>query len=186
MTELIVVGFKKDRERAAAVLSELRERDAAWTSSLHGAIAVTSDAPGELRIDQSFEATKGEHAIVHALLGSLLGVALATLALPLTAAAGATVAAGSLVAGALGGTIIGAHGRKSDEQWWREDIGIPDAFFKRVGELVRPGDSAICVLRQPATADDLDARFAAYGGTVIRAELTPEQSAKVHQRLVSA
>src|SRR5580704_4413599 len=135
MTELIVVGFKNDRERAAAVLSELRERDAAWTSTLHGAIAVTSNAPGELRIDQSFEATKGEGTIVHALLGSLLGVALATLALPLTAVAGATVAAGSVVAGALGGTIIGAHRHKADEQWWREDIGIPDAFLVRVGEL---------------------------------------------------
>ncbi|HEX4450134.1 MAG TPA: DUF1269 domain-containing protein [Kofleriaceae bacterium] len=186
MTDLIVVGFKQDRERAGVVLTELRERDAAWTSALHGAIAVTSNAPGELRIDQSFEATKGEGAIVHAMLGSLLGIALATLALPLTAIAGATVAAGSLVAGALGGTIVGAHGHKTDEQWWREDIGIPDAFFARVGELVQPGDSAICLLREATATDDLAARFGAYGGTVIRAELTAEQSAKVRKRLVSA
>lgn len=184
MTDVIVVGFKGDRERAVKVLNELRERDDAWTKALHGAIAVTSSAPGELRIDQSFEATKGEGAIVHAMLGSLLGIAVATLALPLTAIAGATVVAGSLVAGALGGTIVGAHGHKTDEQWWREDIGIPDAFFARVGELVRPGDSAICLL-SASDPGDVDARFREYGGTVIRAALTPEQSAKVHKRLVT-
>jgi uncharacterized membrane protein len=184
MTELIVVGFKRDRERAVVVLNQLRERDPAWTSALHGAIAVTSSAPGELRIDQSFESTKGEGAIVHAMLGSLLGIALATLALPLTALAGATVVGGSLVAGALGGTVIGAHGHKTDEQWWREDIGIPDAFFAKVGELVQPGDSAICLLSKAAAPDDLDARFTKLGGTVIRAEVTPDQSAKIHHRLM--
>jgi uncharacterized membrane protein len=184
MTDLIVVGFKNDRERAGAVLGELRESDDAWTKALHGAIAVTSNAPGELQIDQSFESTKGEGTIVHAMLGSVLGIALATLALPLTAIAGATVVAGSLVAGALGGTIIGAHGHKTDEQWWREDIGIPDAFFARVGQLIQPGDSAICLL-SASPPGDLNARFGKYGGTVIRAELSPEQSAKVHTRLVT-
>lgn len=183
MAEIIVVGFKGDRERAAAVLGELREKDPAWSARLHGAIAVTSPAPGELAVDQSFEATKGEHSIVHGMLGSLLGIALATLALPVTAAAGATVAAGAFVAGALGGAIAGAHNHDSDTKWWIDDIAIPPAFLAQVRELIRPGDSAICILLAQRDPDDIAARFAPYGGTVIRCSFTAAQADKLAKRL---
>ena len=183
MAEIIVVGFKGDRERAAAVLGELREADPAWAAALHGAIAVTSPASGELVVDQSFEATKGERAIVHGMLGSLLGIALATLALPITAAAGATVAAGAFVAGALGGAIAGAHNHTSDSAWWLHDMAIPPGFLAQVRELIQPGDSAIGILLAKRDSNDVAARFAPYGGTVLRCAFTPAQTDKLARRL---
>jgi uncharacterized membrane protein len=183
MAEIIVVGFKRDRERAAAVLGELRETAPAWSAQFHGAIAVTSPEAGELAVDQSFESTKGEHAIVHGMLGSLLGIALATLALPVTAAAGATIAAGAFVAGALGGAIAGAHNHQGDTAWWLDDMAIPPAFLAQVRELIQPGDSAICVLLATRDPDDVAARFAPYGGTVIRCAFTPAQADKLAKRL---
>lgn len=114
MSELVVVGFKNDIYRAAAVLSELRERDEAWTANLHGAIAAYRTGAGDATIDQSFEATKGEGSIAGGLLGSLFGIALAALALPLTAGLGTAVVGASLVGGAVGGTIVGAHRHHAD------------------------------------------------------------------------
>jgi uncharacterized membrane protein len=185
MSELVIVGFKNDIFRAASVISELRERDEAWTANLHGAIAAYRNAAGELTIDQSLESTKGEGTIAGGLLGSLLGFALAALTLPLTAGASAAVIAAPFVAGAIGGSVVGAHHSKADESWWKSDVGISDDVIQRIKTLLQPGDSAIvCLLRTP-DPDDLAQRFRAYGGTVVRCPLTAEQTSKVHARLGS-
>src|ERR1700733_1738310 len=187
MSELVIVGFKNDIYRAASVLSELRERDEAWTANLHGAVAAYRNDAGALTIDQSYESTKGEGAIAGGLLGSLLGFALAALTLPLTAGASAAVIAAPFVAGAIGGNIVGAHhGRVEDASWWKSDLGISDDVIQRIRALVRPGDSAIvCLLRKP-DPDDLAERLRSYAGTVVRCALTPEQTSKVHARLDSS
>ena len=185
MSELVIVGFKNDIERAAAVLSELRERDEAWTANLHGAIAAYRTAAGELTIDQSYESTKGEGAITGGLLGSLLGLALAAITLPLTAGASAAVIAAPFVAGAIGGSVAGAHHSSVDASWWKSDLGISDDVIHSVRTLVQPGDSAIVFLLRKPDPDDLAKRFLSYGGTVVRSALTAEQTSKVHARLGS-
>jgi uncharacterized membrane protein len=181
MSELVVVGFKKDISRAALVLGQLRERDEAWTANLHGAIALYRGADGKLQIDQSFESTKGSSVINDSLIGTLVGLAVAALALPLTGGMSG-VAFGSFAAGALGGAVIGAHhGREA--AWWKEDLGISASFLDQVNALVAQGDSAIFILLRAKDETDFVARFQAYDGTVLRTTLTPEQAEKLHARI---
>ena len=183
MSEIVVVAFKRDLFRAAAVLGELREGDEAWTANLHGAIAAYRNAQGELTVDEAYEGTKGQGAIIGGLMGSLVGLLLAAVALPLTAGASAAVVVGSFVASATGGSILGARHHAVNSNWWKDDIGIPEELIQRIRETVLAGDSAIVFLLRKPDPEDLAARFGPFGGTVLRATLTPEQTAKVHEKL---
>ena len=186
MLELVIVGFKGDRERAAAVLSELRENAEPWTARLHGASAVYRDRDGKLAIDESYEATKGNEAIAGGFTGSLVGLMVAVMALPALAAAGPVVAGAALVAGAIGGELVGVHHRSAridaDAKWWHEEVGICSALAERVHAMLERGDSAIvCLMREPDP--ELASRFARFGGSVQTLPLTAEQAAKVDARL---
>ena len=182
MSNLIVVGFKKDMYRASEVLNELNELDFEWVIDLHDAVAVYRDYSGKLRIDQSYQMTTGEGAAWGGLFGGFIG---ALLAAPFTAgasvAAGAAVAAGSLTGVALGGTL-GAI----DAQSWKETYGISEDFVKRVSAMLQPGDSAVFVLARTVNPDLVSDAFRGFGGTVIRTTLTAEQRAKVEKTLQGA
>ncbi len=54
MADLIVVGFKNNKFKAADVLNQLRRMDEDWTVNLYDAVAVHRDDHGKLRIDQSY------------------------------------------------------------------------------------------------------------------------------------
>jgi uncharacterized membrane protein len=184
MSELVVVGFKGDISRAGLVLNQLREAAEPWTANLHGAIALYRHPDGKLEVDQSFESTKGSGAINDSLIGTIVGLAVAALALPLTGGLSAAAAFGSFAVGALGGATIGAHhGRVAT--WWKEDIGVPAAFLDQVKAMVGEGDSAIFFLLRTADPTDFAERFRPYSGTVVRTTLTPEQADKVHARIAT-
>jgi uncharacterized membrane protein len=184
MSELVVVGFKRDISRAALVLGQLRERAEPWTANLHGAIALYRHPDGKLEVDQSFESTKGSGVINDSLIGTIVGLAVAALALPLTGGISGAVAFGSFAVGALGGATIGAHhGRVA--AWWKDDLGIPAAFLDQVRAMVGEGDSAIFFLLRTADPTDFAERFRPFGGTVVRTTLTPEQADMVHARITS-
>jgi uncharacterized membrane protein len=176
MTNLIVVGFKKDLYRASQVLNQLNDLDFEWVIDLRDAVAVYRDYSGKLRIDQSYQMSTDEGAGWGALWGSLIGL---TLAIPFTAGATAAVAAGTLAAGALGGGALGAAGGAIDADWWKDTYGIDDDFVSDVGAMVQPGDSAIFALVRSADPTYVADQFRGYGGTVLRSTLTPEQTAKV-------
>lgn len=179
MSELVVVGFKNQKERAAAVLDELREKNEPWTANFHGAIAAYRDPEGKLIVDQAFESTKGSGAITGGLTGSLVGLALAALALPITAGISGVVAGGSLLAGTIGGSLVGAQHGAVNASWWRDDLGISPAFLAEIHALVQQPDSAIFILLRNPDADDLATRFQPYGGTVLRSQLSPDQHARL-------
>src|SRR5882757_5187155 len=101
MSELVVVGFRKDMYRASEVLNTLMEMNASWMVDLSDAVAVYRDYKGKLRVDQSFQLTTGEGAAWGGLFGGMLG---ALLAAPFTG--GASVAA-ALAAGSLSGVALG-------------------------------------------------------------------------------
>src|SRR6201999_3421875 len=82
-----------------------------WTAQLHGAIAMYRH-DGQLTIDESYESTKGGGVIAGSLVGSIVGLALAAIALPITAGISGAVALGSFAVGALSGTIVGARHRE--------------------------------------------------------------------------
>ena len=176
MSDLIVVGFKKDMHRASAVLNALNELSADWVIDLRDAVAVYRDYSGKLRIDQSYQMTTGEGAAWGALWGSLIGL---TLAIPFTAGASAAAAAGALAAGALGGGALGVAGGALDADWWKDSYGIDDDFVREVGAMVQPGDSAIFALVRSADPTYVAEQFRGYGGTVLRSTLTKEQAEKV-------
>jgi uncharacterized membrane protein len=176
MSNLIVVGFKKDMYRASLVLNQLTALNDDWVIDLRDAVAVYRDNSGKLRTDQSYQMTTDEGAAWGGLWGSLIGL---TLAIPFTAGASAAVAAGALAAGALGGGALGVAGGAIDTDWWKDTYGIDDDFVKEVGAMVQPGDSAIFALVRSADPAYVAEQFRGYGGTVLRSTLTKEQSDKV-------
>src|SRR5258708_23820193 len=112
MSQLIVVGFKKDMYRASEVLNQLLALDDDWVVDLHDAVAVYRDYSGKLRVDQSYQMTTGEGAAWGGFWGLLIG---ATLAIPFTAGVSAAAAACAIAPGAAGGTAL------------REGVGEVDA-----------------------------------------------------------
>lgn len=85
MSNLIVVGFKKDMFRASTLLNKLIDMDLDWVVDLRDAVAVYRDYSGRLRVDQSYRMTTGEGASWGALFGSLIGATLGAIAIPFTA-----------------------------------------------------------------------------------------------------
>jgi uncharacterized membrane protein len=179
MATLVVVGFKKDIYRASEVLNKLSSMDDDWVVDLQDAVAVYRDDSGKLRMDQSYEMTKGEGAAWGALAGSLIGLALGAIAIPFTAGASAAVAGGALAAGALGGGAVGAASGAINAAWWKDNFGISDDFIKEISGMVRLGDSAIVALLRTVDPDYVAEQFRDYGGTVLRSTLTQEQSEKL-------
>jgi uncharacterized membrane protein len=177
MSELIVVGFKKDMYRASEVLNTLQEMNQSWVVDLNDAVAVYRDYNGKLRVDQSFQATTNEGAAWGGVLGGLIG---AMLAAPFTG--GASVAA-VLAAGSISGAALGATAGAIDAETWKEDYGISEDFVQKTGAMVQPGDSAIFALLRTLDPDLVAAQFKGYGGTILRTSLSSEQRAKVEATL---
>jgi len=179
MSQLIVVGFKKDMYRASQVLNQLQAMDDDWVVDLHDAVAVYRDYNGKLRVDQSYQMTTGKGAGWGGLWGSLIGL---TLAIPFTGGATAPAAA-ALATGALAGGAIGAGARAIDAFWWKDEFGIPDGFVKQIGGIVQPGDSAVFALLRSANPNIVAETFRGYGGTILTTRLSRSQQEKVENVL---
>ena len=177
MSNLIVVGFKKDMYRASQVLNELSQMNYDWVVDLQDAVAVYRDYKGNLRTDLSYQMTTGEGAAWGGFWGSLIGFTLGALAAPFTG--GASAAAAAVAAGAVGGGALGVAGGALDAYSWKDDFGISEDFVNNVGAMVQPGDSAIFALVRYADPTILAEQFRGYGGTILQSSLTKEQSAKV-------
>ena len=177
MSNLIVVGFKNDRYKAAEVLYKLRRMSEDWRIYLDDAVAVYRGYDGDLIVDQSYQLTTGEGAAWGTLWGSLIGL---TLAIPFTA--GATAPAAAIAAGTLGGAAVGATTGAVGAKWWKEDFGISDNFVRDVGYMIQPGDSAIFMLGV-GDRSDVAKEFEGFGGTVLMTSLNDEQKTKIENVL---
>ena len=180
MSDLIVVGFKKDMYRASEVLNRLTELKDDWVVDLTDAVAVYRAHNGKLRVDQSYQMTTGEGAGLGAFWGVLIG---AVIAVPFTGGLSGAAAAGTLAAGAAGGGVLGAATGAVDAEWWKAEFGISDSFIRSAGALVKPGDSAVIALLRTANADAVAAQFRGYGGEVLTTNLSKEQTAKLQTML---
>ena len=98
MSNLVVVGFKNNKYKAATALNKLREMEYDWAASLDDAVAVYRDHKGKLRIDQSYELTTGAGAGWGVFWGTMIG---GLLAVPFTAGASSAVAAAAIGTGAV-------------------------------------------------------------------------------------
>ena len=181
MSNLIVVGFKNNKYKAAEALNKLRQMDE-WKDQLDDAVAVYRGYNDELRIDQSYKLTTEDGASWGMLWGSFIGL---TLAIPLTGGATAPAAAAVAAGGALTGAAVGATTGAIGAGWWKEDYGIPQDFVHEVGSMIQPGDSAIFALVE-RIFDDAVKEFEGFGGKVLKTTLTPEQDTKIQKVLNQA
>jgi uncharacterized membrane protein len=177
--DLIVVGFKGTR-RASEVLSELNKLDDKWVIDLKDAVSAYRTDDGDLRIDQSVQATPMQGADLGLIAGSLLG---ALIAVPLTGGLSAAAAAGAMGAGAAGGAIGGAAAGKRDATDIKRQYGISDDFVDKVGKLINPGESAAFVLLRTADPDIVMEKFRGYGGNILRTNLSITEAARVQRTL---
>ena len=176
---LIVVGFH-GKHRAAEVLDQVQQLAYDWTLDLKDAVAAYRTDDGRLRVDQSVEPTTKEGAGYGALIGGLLG---AILAAPFTGGLSAAAAAATVGAGALGaGTIGGAMGA-ADAETWKRDYGVSDDFVKEVGGMIQPGDSALFAILRGANPETVAENFRGYGGTILKTSLSPRVAERVQQTL---
>jgi uncharacterized membrane protein len=181
MSELIVVGFKKDMYRASEALNQVKDLNKSWDLDLSDAVAVYRDYDGKLRVDQSYQMTTGQGAAWGGLFGGLIG---ALLAAPFTAGVSvAGTAAAMIGAGSLGGVALGASLGAIDAETWKEDFGISEDFVQRVGAMLQPLDSAVFVLVRNINPDRVAEAFRGYGGTVLRTSLSEKQRARVEETL---
>lgn len=175
MRDLMVIGFAGER-RANQALDELRAFDSAWAADLEDAVTVYRDENGSLRLRQSYQLEGDQGPRWGALWGSLIGSALA---LPFTAGASAVAAVTAVGAAALAGGALGATASALDGGWWREEVGVPDAFVRQLAELIEAGNSAILALLRTAAPDSIAEQGRALGGVVLHTPLNPDQAAKV-------
>jgi uncharacterized membrane protein len=176
MSQLIVVGFKRNIYRASDVLIELSAMDDKWAVDLQDAVAVYRDDKGKLRVDQSYKLTTGEGAGWGAFWGAMIG---ALIALPFTGGASGAILASTVAAAAVGGGTLGAAGGALEASWWKDEFGIPEEFVRNIGGMVLSGDSAILALMRTVDPVQVAEQFRGYGGTILQTTLTEEQSAKV-------
>lgn len=178
MSNLVVIGFKQDRFRAAEALNKMRQLDFGWTGQLDDAVAVHRGYDGSLVVDQSYEMTSGEGAgwgaVWGAMIGLLTGIFTGGATLPVAAA----IAAATTVGGATVGATIGGVSAK----WWKDDFGISDEFIRHVSEMLQPGDSAIFAVLG-GVPQNFQRVFEDFGGNVLTTSLSDEQKEKIENVL---
>jgi uncharacterized membrane protein len=65
------------------------------------------------------------------------------------------------------------------------DVGIDDKFMKELGQTLKPGTAALCVLVHQMTPDKVVEELQKFGGTLIKTNLSHENEAKLREALAS-
>lgn len=152
MSDLIVIVYPSE-EKAEEVRNRLLELQKEYLIQLGDAVIATRTEGGRVKLNQ-FVNTTATGAVGGGFWGLLIGVLFLN---PLVgAAAGAA-------AGAIGGALT--------------DVGIEDAFMKKLAESIQPGSAALFVLVRQMTSDKVLASIKEFGGVVLKTSLdeTKEQ-----------
>ena len=160
MAELFVIGYD-DEATADRVLDELQDLQKDYLIDLQDAAVVTRNAKGKLKTQTPGSAT-GAGALGGAFWGLLFGLIF------LVPIAGAVIGG---IAGALMGKGV--------------DLGISGDFKQQVGDLVKPGTSAVMFVSRKMTADRVLEELKPYGGTVLRTSLSHEDEEELVKALSS-
>ncbi|MFH5926670.1 DUF1269 domain-containing protein [Roseomonas xinghualingensis] len=158
MADLVVIAYP-DEQTAEAARKKLFEFQREYLIELGDAVVAVRQADGNVKLNQLISTT-ATGAASGGLWGTLIGI------LFLNPLLGAAVGAG---AGALSGYFT--------------DIGIDDNFIKDAASALTPGQAALCVLVRKVTADKVIPAMSAFGGTVLRTNLSSEQEAKLREGL---
>ena len=149
MADLISISFK-DPVKAFDMRARLVELQKEYLITMEDVVVVTRDDDGKVKLHQATNLTAAG-AVGGGFWGMLIGMLFFN---PLL---GVAVGAG---AGALSGYLT--------------DVGVDDAFMKKVGEDLKPGGAALFVLVRKVTGDKVLDRLKDFSGTgeVIQTSLT--------------
>jgi uncharacterized membrane protein len=160
MTTLVVIGYEnevKAEEVRLALLKMQRE----YLIDLADAVVVVRDAQGKVKLRQLYNLTAAG-AASGGFWGALMGLIFLN---PLF----------GFAIGAAAGAISGAL----------KDVGIDDNFMKQLGETLKPGTAALCVLVHQMTPDKVVEEIQPFGGTLIKSNLCHENEAKLREALAA-
>jgi uncharacterized membrane protein len=161
MSTLVVIDYESE-VKAEEVRLALLKMQKEYLVDLADAVVVVRDEKGKVRLRQLYSLTTAG-AVTGGFWGALIGLLFLN---PLF----------GFAIGAAAGAISGAL----------KDVGIDDGFMKSLGETLKPGTAALCVLIRQMTPDKVVEELKKFGGTLIKTNLCNENEAKLREALASA
>lgn len=158
MSDLIVIVYPTE-SKAEEVRQLLLELQQEYIIKLGDAVIATKSESGKVKLNQLINTT-----VTGAASGSFWGMLIGVLFLnPLIGVAvGAT-------SGAIGGALT--------------DIGINDAFMRRLAESIQPGNAALFLLVQEMTADRVLTKIQGHGGVILQTSLDERKEQVLREAL---
>jgi uncharacterized membrane protein len=160
MATLVVIDYESEI-RAEEVRIALLKMQKAYLIDLIDAVVVVREAQGRVKLRQLYNLTAAG-AASGGFWGALIGLLFLN---PLF----------GFAIGAAAGAISGAL----------RDVGIDDNFMRQLGETLKPGTAALCVLIRQMTADKVIEEIQKFGGTLIKTNLSNENEAKLREALAT-
>jgi uncharacterized membrane protein len=148
--------------KAEEVRLALLKMQKEYLIDLADAVVVVRDEKGKVRLRQMYNLTAAG-ALSGGFWGALVGLIFLN---PLF----------GFAIGAAAGAVSGAL----------RDVGIDDNFMKNMGQTLKPGTAALCVLIRQMTSDKVVEEIQKYGGTLIKTNLCHENEAKLREALTAA
>ena len=161
MSTLVVIDYESE-VRAEEVRLALLKMQKEYLIDLEDAVVVVRGERGKVKLRQLHNLTAAG-AVSGGFWGALMGLLFLN---PLF----------GFAIGAAAGAVSGAL----------RDVGIDDNFMKSLGETLKPGTAALCVLIRHMTPDKVVEEIQKYGGTLIKTNLCNENEAKLRAALASA
>lgn len=161
MSNLIVIVYPTE-SKAEEVRQLLLGLQQEYIIKLGDAVIATKTEAGKIKLNQLINTT-ATGAVSGSFWGMLIGV------LFLNPLVGVAVGAAS---GALGGALT--------------DIGINDAFMRRLAESIEPGNAALFLLVQDMTADKVLKQIQGHGGIVLQTSLDEQKEQVLREALQQA
>jgi uncharacterized membrane protein len=158
MATLVVIDYDTE-VKAEEVRLALLKMQKEYLIDLEDAVVVIRDQKGRVRLRQLYNLTAAG-AISGGFWGALIGLIFLN---PLF----------GMAIGAAAGAVAGAL----------RDVGIDDNFMKELGQTLKPGTAALCVLIRQMTPDKVVDELKKFGGTLIKTNLCNENEAKLRAAL---
>ena len=160
MATLVVIDYVSE-VKAEEVRLALLKMQKEYLIDLADAVVVVRDAKGKVKLRQLYSLTAAG-AASGGFWGALIGLLFLN---PLF----------GFAIGAAAGAVSGAL----------RDVGIDDNFMKSLGQTLKPGTAALCVLIRQMTADKVLDEIQKFGGALIKTNLSNENEAKLRAALAS-
>jgi uncharacterized membrane protein len=161
MATFVVIDYENEL-KAEEVRLALLKMQKEYLIDLVDAVVVVRDEKGKVRLRQMHNLTAAG-AVSGGFWGALVGLIFLN---PLF----------GMAIGAAAGAVTGAL----------RDVGIDDNFMKNLGNTLKPGTAALCVLVRQMTPDKVVEEIKKFGGTLIQTNLCHENEAKLREALASA